>query len=218
MKNTNVPVFVSLAVLAAGCAYHEPYSGSAYSSSPAHAGEVMTSRDRADRALEAAIRDELNHYGDLASAAPNVQIIARDGAVTLSGTVPTQKERDMIEACARNTSGVVAVNDQLALSYPPTGSPSQSTFVYPGSQPAENLNLQVQAMTDSDRGLAQRIIDGVRTDSVLPTLAPSVNITVTGGRVVLEGTVSSRRERKAIEDAVRRVSGVVDVRDELRTP
>ena len=79
MRIANVPVIVSLTVLAVGCANHEPYSGYTYSSTPAHAGEVMTARDRADLALEAGLRDQLNHYGDLASS-PDVQIRARNGA------------------------------------------------------------------------------------------------------------------------------------------
>jgi hypothetical protein len=48
MRIANVPVIVSLAALVAGCSYHEPHAGYAYNSTPAHAGEAMTARARAD--------------------------------------------------------------------------------------------------------------------------------------------------------------------------
>ncbi len=74
-----------------------------------------------DRELENALRSQLNRYGDLATTTPNVQIYAQSGTVTLSGNVPSQRERDMIDSLVRDQTGVVAVNDQLQIAYPPTG-------------------------------------------------------------------------------------------------
>ena len=50
-------------------------------------------RAEADRALERTLRAEMSRYGDLAVNAPGVQFASRDGAVTLTGTVPSEKDR-----------------------------------------------------------------------------------------------------------------------------
>src|ERR1051325_5979768 len=135
---TNFGLFSAL-LFAAGCASNEPvattYSTPGYGySSTTHGGEVLSSRsyydDSADRALEASLRDQLNRYGELASVTPNLQIVARNGAVTLRGSVPNERDRQMIDTCIRNTSGVTSVSDQMQVSYAPTGTYGQSTTVY----------------------------------------------------------------------------------------
>jgi len=44
---------------------------------------------------------------------------------------------------------------------------------------------------------------------------PSVNINIVGGRVVLQGTVQSERQRRAIVEAVQRAAGAQNVDDQL---
>src|SRR5690349_19874 len=74
-----------------------------------------------DQTLERRVRAELNSNPDLAAVAPNVLISAQNGTVTLSGSVPSEKGRQQIDAIVRNTSGVAVVNDQLLPPYSPTG-------------------------------------------------------------------------------------------------
>jgi len=128
---TSIGLF-STALLVAGCSTEPPARTYGYTEYPN--GEVVTTsrynQEAADRSLEAGCRRELVRYGDLATLAPNVQITARGGVVTLSGNVPGERERQMIGACVKNTAGVVTVDDQLRVGYPPTGSYSQSTTVY----------------------------------------------------------------------------------------
>jgi osmotically-inducible protein OsmY len=219
--------------LATGCNYQQRQAS--YNPEPARGGEVISSgpyssaqlMSEADRALESALRDQLNRYGELASTAPNVQITARNGTVTLAGTVPSERERQMIEAMVRNTGGVTSVNDQLQVSYSPTGAYNQPARVYPTPQPevitaagpaitGDVPNLRVQGVTESDRVLGQKIADSLRTDTVLPTLAPMVNVNVAAGKVTLHGLVQNEQQRRAIIAAVQRVPGVTAVYDELR--
>ena len=107
---------MSALVVAAGCS--TPYSNTAYN--PAYTSPTLT-QSELDRALEASVRSQIDRYGDLRDAASNVQISAQNGTVTLFGTVPNEQERQMMEVVARNTSGVASVNDQLQVTYPPTG-------------------------------------------------------------------------------------------------
>src|SRR5438445_332420 len=78
------------------------YGGDVVSSDPYQTTMVVPGMPRTqadiDRDLEHSLRSQLNRYGDLATTTPNVQIYAQNGAVTLSGSVPSQRERDMIDS------------------------------------------------------------------------------------------------------------------------
>jgi osmotically-inducible protein OsmY len=233
MRTSNIAIALSSLLLAAGCAYDQRY-GSSYGGSSLHGSEAMAV-SAADRSLEDSVRYQITRYGDLAADSPNVQITCRSGAVTLSGSVQNERNKEMMESCVRNTSGVLSVNSQLAVIYPPTGSYSQSTVytpapqttTYPPPEPAatpaittgpvgvDTLNVQVQASGDADRDCAQRIMDTVRADPAFTSQAPTVTVSLSGGRAYIYGTAESRAQRRAIVDAVKRVPGVVEVRDDI---
>jgi|ERR1051326_312731 osmotically-inducible protein OsmY len=233
MRTRNILVILSSLLFAAGCAYQRD-GMYAYSSRPLHGSETLRAQQAADRSLEDSCRYQINRYGDLAADSPNVQIFCRNGAVTLTGTVRNERDKEMMEACVRNTSGVVSVDDQLNVNYPPTGTYSQSTVYTPAPHPPvyspppsssvvttgpvgiDSLNVQVQASTDADRDCAQRVIDTVRSDPAFTSETPTVTVTLNGGRAFIHGTAESRAQRRAIVDAVKRVPGVVEVRDDIR--
>jgi osmotically-inducible protein OsmY len=133
MRIATIPGLISTALVVAGCSTEPPARTYSYNEYPN--GEVVTTtrynQEAANRSLEAGCRRELARYGDLATVAPNVQIVARGGVVTLSGYVPSERERQMIDACIKSTAGVVTVDDQLLVGYAPTGTYRQSsTTVY----------------------------------------------------------------------------------------
>lgn len=220
MTTRNILVALSSLLFAAGCAYQR--DGYSYSSTPLHGSEALTAQRAADRSLEDSCRYQINRYGDLAADSSNIQITCRSGAATLSGTVPNERDKEMMEVCVRNTSGVASVDNQLVVSYAPTGTYSQSTVYTPAppapvySPPPPAASVQVQAATDADRDCAQRVIDTIRSDPAFTSQAPTVTVTLNGGRAFIYGTAESRIQRRAIVDAVKRVPGVVDVRDDIR--
>src|SRR5437879_6113542 len=75
-----------------------------------------------DDSLIRQVRQQLNSYGRLGTIAQSVQIEAQNGVMTLSGVVPTQQDREMIDQVVRNTPGIVSVTDQLHVSNVATGS------------------------------------------------------------------------------------------------
>src|SRR5690348_6383265 len=95
---------VSTLVLAAGCS--SPYGPKAYNYNtyPTYTSPTL-SQSEMDRALEASVRSQLNRYGDLSAAASNIQVAAQNGTVTLAGSVPSERDRQMMEVITRNTSG-----------------------------------------------------------------------------------------------------------------
>jgi osmotically-inducible protein OsmY len=260
MKVSQLALALPGLLLVAGCA--EPGTRSTYYSESPVSGPVST-QAAADRSLETRTRSDLNRSGDLSATTTDIGINARSGYVTLTGTVPAEKDRQMIGACVRNTPGVVSVNDQLQVGYAATDVVGQSAAVYaPAAPPAvevttpapapayteqktvvttttpsytepvrpapppsgtvytggttADIGLQAQASVDPDRDLADRIAENVRSDPVIPTLAPSVTITVTGGRAYVTGSVESGRQHRVVIDAVKRTPGVVDVVDRLQ--
>lgn len=206
------------------------YGGDVISSDPYHTTMVVPgvakSQIETDRDLENALRSQLNRYGDLATTTPNVQIYAQSGTVTLSGTVPSQRERDMIDSLVRDQTGVVAVNDQLQIAYPPTGVVSSPVRVYTtapqyvvNSSPAivysGNFNMTVQAVTVGDRNLGERVVQRLRSDPVLAPLSSNLNISVRDGRVYLRGTVDTEEQHLSMVSVVQHTYGVTAVYDQL---
>jgi osmotically-inducible protein OsmY len=225
-------------LLAAGCSTDRD---AAYTSTPVYGGQVISSgpygatmvvpgmpksQIETDRDLENNLRSQLNRYGDLATTTPDVQIYAQSGTVTLTGVVPSQRERDMIESLVRNQSGVVSVNDQLQVGYSPTGAVNAPVRVYTtppdyvvGSAPAivysGNLNLTVQATSIGDRNLGQRLVERLRSDTVLSPLSSMISISVSEGRVYLRGTVDTEEQHLSIVSVVQHTYGVNAVYDQL---
>ena len=195
-------------------------------------GDVISSpaRNAADVALETNLRADLNRFGPLANASPDVGIYSQNGTVTLTGTVPSEKDRQMIDALVRNSSGVVAVNDQMQVAYPPTSTYGTPPQVYapppapaapvvttpPIITPAQPLDYHIVGSTASDRELCDRIVDQFRRESVSPVWLQPVNVTVTDGNVYLQGRVESASEHEAILSAVQRTPGVRSVYDQLQ--
>jgi osmotically-inducible protein OsmY len=236
---------IATAILAAGCA-DEPtarsHHGYGYTETYPDGRVVATTtrynQEAADRSLEASCREQLNRYGDLAATAPNVQIIARSGVVTLRGTVPSEREREMICACVKNNSGVVSLDDQLQVGYAPTGAYRQTTTVYeppkatvyasaPVAVPSRSVvvvtepspgyerNVQVITVTDSDRYLAERIADSIRAEAAFPAADMSVTVRVAAGRADVRGVVEHGSEKHRLLEAVKRTPGVIEVKDHV---
>lgn len=72
--------------------------------------------DLAQRVKGTLTRESTGTFGMMRSdVARNIQVTSHGGTVTLKGTVPTQKDKDMIEIRAREVSGVQKVDNQLTV-------------------------------------------------------------------------------------------------------
>jgi len=182
-----------------------------------------------DRTLCYQVRQNLANDPNIGPIAHDIDVTCHNGIATLSGTVPHDEDRLQLVAAARHTPGVVSVHDQLQLStvsstggayYAPPTPTSTSRYeegnrIY-GGNIGDVFSLHVMGLNDTDRSLAQQILEGLRTDSALPALLPVVNIDVSNGRVILRGTVQSGQQRRAIVSAVQRAAGANNVTDQLQ--
>ena len=116
-----------------------------------------------------------------------VLVEAKDGRVTLSGTVPTYYESILAEEDAWNVGGVTAVDNELL------------------------VGLVGEAIADVD--IAAACITALDADKFVPKGA--VSPSVTDGWVTLTGQVRHHHQRQAAEHAVRRVKGVLGINDRI---
>jgi osmotically-inducible protein OsmY len=101
--------------------------------------------------------------------------------VTLSGHVSTYAEKTTAVAAARRVRGVRAIADEIEVRYP-------------------------SGKKTADDEIAKRAVDILGWDTMVPSGA--IQVTVRDGSLILTGKVDWYYQKKAAEDAVRKLSGV----------
>jgi osmotically-inducible protein OsmY len=157
----------SAIILAAGCSSNQERRAS-YSesgSSPAYSGATSDERvtsssiaartagqegpSESDRTLTTQVQALLKNEGTVAVIAPNLQIMAQNGTVTLSGSVKSDQEKQRMESTIRSISGVVSVNNQLQVSLQPASDPSgRSSRIY-SEAPSQSASINSDSATQS---------------------------------------------------------------------
>ena len=149
----------------------------------------MTTQQRSDLELKEAVVDAFESTVDL--HAEGITIAARNGAVTLTGTVATHPECALAEAAALRVPGVNAV--------------------------AAHLTVAVTGLL-SDSEIAREASEALgRAIGLPPNL---VKASVSDSWVTLTGQVETHYQRDVAERAVRHLPGVMGVRDavDIRPP
>ncbi len=113
----------------------------------------------------------------------------RDGIVTLSGYASNYSEKHQAEVTVKRVVGVAAVVNDLQVR-PPAGA----------------------GLTDPE--IAREVLAGLKAE--LPESWQNIRLTVHEGRIVLEGTVEWQFQRQRAESAVRRVHGIMGVRNSIQ--
>ena len=187
------------------------------------------------------VRQALRNNPNLTEVVPNIQVSGTGGAIVLTGTVPNEQQKQAVETAVRSTTGVVSVNNQLEVNLSPTGKrPDQSNRIYhenkelsPTSNSSENrrypagqsnlssssagaIDANIQARSETDRAIGQRIVTELQSDSAVAGTIPMVQISVDNGKATLTGTVDTQEEKRMIEADVHNVAGVTSVKNKLR--
>ena len=138
-----------------------------------------------DKMIEEAVRRELEW--DPAVGATHIDVTTRDGAVVLTGNVPTYGERLAAVTAAERIYGVRAVADDIEVKLPGTSAGADAEV-------AETISRQLQANT--------RVPD-------------TVQVEVRHGFVTLRGTVEWSYQRDAAEWPIQLVGGVCSVTNRI---
>lgn len=139
----------------------------------------------ADTNIEAAVHQEL--VSDPFVDADNIVVEVVDGAVSLTGTVPSQAQRAEAAAAAQRVTGVTRVDTLLAVALP-AGDYGDDTAL---------ARLANQALTAD-----AAVPDGVKAGAH-------------EGNVFLSGTVNRGAQRAAAENAVAGVAGILSITNEI---
>ena len=132
-----------------------------------------------DRQLQQEVLDELDF--DPSIDAAHIGVAADNGVVTLTGHVFSYAEKLAVEQAARRVKGVRAVAQEIEVRYP-------------------------SDKKTADDEIAKRALSIIKWDTMIPQQA--VQVTVQKGLVTLAGQVNWQYQKKAAEDAVRKLSGV----------
>ena len=142
---------------------------------------------KTDQQLRRDVEDELSWDPRISDA--EIGISAKDGVVTLSGFVKSYAQRLAAEHAAERVSGVRAVAEELHVKLPGT------------------IDL-------SDTDIAHRAVNAMKWDVEVPDA--KLKVRVDKGWVTLEGEVDWNFERQAAERAVRYLTGVKGVSNQIR--
>lgn len=137
--------------------------------------------------LQHDVQEELEWEPSLDASRIGVAAI-QPGVVTLSGTVATYVEKVSAERAAKRVSGVRAVANDIEVR--PIGS-----------------------MKRTDTDIAQAVLRALEWDIAVPN--EKIKARVDNGWVTLDGEVALQFQRAAAENAVRRLSGVRGVTNQI---
>ena len=138
-----------------------------------------------DRDIRAAVYEEL--VTDPLIDTQDIVVEVLNGAVSLTGTVPTQAQCTEAAAAAHRVAGVTGVDNLLAVAIPFDG-------------------------FEDDAALAQSVNRALAANGSVPD---GVKATAREGSIFLTGTVSHSVQRVAAEDTAAAVSGVLDITNEI---
>jgi hypothetical protein len=94
-----------------------------FANAPVNQNIELSNDDLAQRVKGTLTRESTGTQGLMRhEVARNIQVTAKDGEVTLTGTVLTQKDKDMLEVRAREIAGVKSVKNELSVT--PDAEPS----------------------------------------------------------------------------------------------
>jgi osmotically-inducible protein OsmY len=142
---------------------------------------------KSDSDLKQDVDNELKWNPEIESS--DIASKTHDGTVTLSGFARDLYEKHQAEVSVKRVAGVVAVANDLAV------------------RPKSSDRL-------SDPELAREVVIALQME--LPVSWQNIQIMVHDGRVVLEGTVEWQFSRERAVTAIRRLRGVLDVRNSIQ--
>ena len=141
---------------------------------------------KTDIVLKGEVLDELEWEPSINAA--QIGVAVKDGVVTLSGEVASYHEKVEAERATLRVEGVKGIASEIEIHLPGTSH-------------------------RSDGDIARAAIDVLRWNSSVPP--DRIQVVVKKGWVTLEGDVDWGYQRTAAEDAVRRLTGVVGVSDQV---
>jgi osmotically-inducible protein OsmY len=139
-----------------------------------------------DKQVRQHVSDELDFEPSIDAA--NIGIAVDEGVVTLTGHVASYAQKTTAEEAVRRVKGVLALANEIEIRYP-------------------------SDKKTSDDEIAKRVLNILKWNEVVPQ--EGLQVSVEKGWVTLTGEVAWQFQRKAVEDAVRKLTGVTGVINDI---
>lgn len=162
---------------------------------------------------------QAQYFADRDVKARYINVSSRDGIVTLKGYVDSEPTREMVVQIARNTDGVLKVNDQLLVGVAPgkdsfEGVTSAGSVATSGNEYDATINAGAAAAR-TDEQITSTVQARFYLDPMMKTRV--IDVQTRGGVVTLRGQVADEMERAQALILARQASGVTRVEDLLLT-
>lgn len=197
MKTAAISLIVVLAMTCFGCA----------------------SREANDAGISAKIKTKM--AADSETSAIKIGVDTVHGVVTLTGTVPTEREKAKAEQLARTTEGVTQVVNNIVVNPNSVGATNieekaREAANQVGDKAREAANKveekarEAAGTVGADAAILAKIKTKFLTEGITGT-----NVDVAGGAVTIKGEVETERKRTLAADLARATEGVVSVNNQL---
>ena len=185
------------------------------------AAEVKDVAGRASEKLAdswLATKIQAQYFADNDVKARNILVSAHDGVVTLKGRVDTPNAHEQALQIAKNTDGVLGVNDELTLGAGPAARPGETS-----ASPSSRDTVATTGVAPSTAApVAERLNDSGITASIQSKYfldsnikGRRIDVDTHQGVVTLRGEVASDDERAQALILARTTEGVQRVEDSL---
>lgn len=160
-----------------------------------------------DLELQANLHERLQAVPEL--KAQRIVIKVQNRAVTLTGSVATEAQKDRIEQILRNYPKVASINNQLRIGSIalPSASPAAA------SPPTTLATAKTTAASEQDRSVQQAITAALNANRADFAEVNAVKVIVQNGEATLSGTIPTRAERALAERLAKDVAGVKNVKN-----
>lgn len=197
MRAVTTSLMIALALIGFGCA----------------------SQEADDAGISAKIKTKL--AADSETSAIKIGVDTVHNVVTLTGTVPTEREKAKAEQLARTTEGVTQVINNITVNPNSVGATNieekaREAANQVGDKAREAANKveekarEAAGTVGADAAILARIKTKFLTEGITRT-----NVDVTGGVVTIKGDVESERKRTLAGDLARATEGVVSINNQL---
>lgn len=137
---------------------------------------------KTDRELELDVADQLDF--EPCVNAHNIAVSARNGVVTLQGSVPSYADKVAATNSAKLVNGVKGLHDEVVVALP---------------------GIHQRA----DKQIAMAALNAIKSITTVPP--DSLRVIVRNGRLMLDGNVENRCQKEIVEEIVKNITGVVSV-------
>ena len=161
-----------------------------------------------DLELQANLHERLQAVSELKTQ--RIAIKVQNRAVTLTGSVATEAQKDRVEQILRNYPKVTAINNQLRIGSTalPASPPTTASSPTPAPSPKPSA-----ATSEQDRSLLQTITAALNANRADFSEVNAIKVTVQNGDVTLSGTTPTRAERALAERLAKEVAGVKSLKN-----